>query len=98
MPLRGFISHNNADKTFNVAKTSDNNDLGSYTITIRVKFDQLLENGTTEENFKESSFIVEVKPCTVLTYVATSAKITEKDYTLNTAAIGLGTYEFTQEP
>ena len=50
----------------------------------------------TEEKLTQTSFLVDVKPCTVKTFEAISAPINDKFYTLNELGFLIGAYEFSQ--
>ena len=52
----------------------------------------------TEEKLTQTSFLVDVKPCTVKTFEAISAPINDKFYTLNELGFLIGAYEFSQQP
>ena len=70
--LPAFVTHNEASSDFSIPMVTDENLIGSYTITIRSEI-QIPEDytGTTFKTMSdEYDFIIFVDPCRVTSYVA----------------------------
>ena len=58
-----FVVHNEAERTFSIATTSDPDFLGEYAITINSQFEQLALDKSTSPVTQTTSFTLSVTPC-----------------------------------
>ena len=89
-----FVEHNEDDRRFSIARTSDPQFLGEYEVTLRGQFDQLNIDRTTTTVEQTIIFTIIASPCQIITYNAVEAPDPEIHYTLDTPGFNIGPYEF----
>ena len=98
LPSGGFIKHDASSKALTLSPTSSESDLGVHDISIISSFNQLKADGSLEKIRSEIVVRVNVVPCIVQTFAATSEPIKDAFYELDTPGFELGTYAFEQSP